>query len=400
MRRLLLGLLILMVLIGGTGCEGDTVNDTANATLSTLQISPDKETVNGGGQVKLTAIGEDMNGNSMLVEPEWSIVEGSGTLDSKTGSIVTFYAEAYNTGEVTVRALYDNIQDEITIGVDHLLEGSPDDYLFPTPNNLSDDPIPKTNSIFINTGEPVDNYNLMVPGYWVDNFGKEQNIFDNFPVSYVLSGDLDTPHPFLDMGWFVENQPHSYYHVDINLFPNEILQPVDPELFGGHDELLKPMIQIPRISKKRYYILLEHHVLTSGDLIDKGISNSLGTESTKTIEFAQSTTAEVSASVGWEFASASASLSKTVSTKTADTVSIKEERTETRDIWYVNDTGEDVIIGIYQIVDVYYLSDDEGKSLSESEHFQTWNIDGINLTQEIHIKTDERRHKEWRESEL
>src|SRR6056297_2231398 len=104
MRKLFLGLLILMLLISVTGCEGD--NDSA--TLSTLDISSDMETVARGGQIELTVIGEDEEGYSMFVEPEWKITKGPGAIYTE-GSQVIYYATDHDfSGEVEIQATVDD----------------------------------------------------------------------------------------------------------------------------------------------------------------------------------------------------------------------------------------------------------------------------------------------------
>ncbi len=67
-----------------SGTATVTVTTTPSA-LATITVSPDPASVVANGTQQFTATGRDGNGNTFLITPVWSVVNGGGTINPATG---------------------------------------------------------------------------------------------------------------------------------------------------------------------------------------------------------------------------------------------------------------------------------------------------------------------------
>jgi hypothetical protein len=353
MRKLYLGLLILMMLISVTGCEGD--NDSA--TLSTLNISSDMETVARGGQIELTVIGEDEEGYSMFVEPEWKITKGPGAIYTE-GSQVIYYATDHDfSGEVEIQATVDNKTAVKTIIVELLLGAEP--VIWPEVDNM-DDILPYKTETVETVGQPLDFYrvNQMVHNY-------SQGILHIRPIVYLENGNFVDPYDSLSYGklW------NYIYANDGKKLPEKIY-----------------------LSTRVYYKLLGSVSFEYPDSSKWTKSVTYGTTKTKATEFAKETSAELSAEGSWGWGSVQATVSETIQKKTTESFSIMEENTTDWGlVFYAKEDKPKTLGGVYQREVVFYLSDSVGVPIDESAVFKDYKLPAREFT----VQTENYRGKSW-----
>ena len=73
----------IMVTSGGVSATA-TVTVTAGA-LATIEVTPTPASLAVGAMQQFTAVGKDMGGNVVSINPVWSVVNGGGTIDASTG---------------------------------------------------------------------------------------------------------------------------------------------------------------------------------------------------------------------------------------------------------------------------------------------------------------------------
>ena len=325
------------VVIGSTGCEG--LFDSA--TLSSLEISSEQETIAGGGEVTLTASGKDEDGKLMSVEPEWHIVSGPGALSSE-GSETTYYATDMSYGgEVKIEARVGDITEEKVITVERLLGSEP--VQWPEPDSM-DYILPHKTATVQTVGEPLDHYQVSQIVY-----NQIRNITQIKPIVYVKDGALVDPYDSLPNG-------QSEYLIFIE---------------GGYIAGGEKLPEKPHLSWRVHYELLGSASFEYPDTVEWSRSVTYGTTKTKATEFAEETSAEISAGGSWGWGSVQATVSETIEKKTSESLAIMEENTTK---WRFNISSKKkepkTLGGIYQRVVTFYISDSEGVPVDESSVFE------------------------------
>lgn len=93
--------------------DSATVEVTAGA-LASITVTPDPKSLGSGDTQQYTAVGEDANGNTVVITPIWSVVNGGGSINS---SGLFTAGTTSGTFDNTVQATSDGISDQATVTV-------------------------------------------------------------------------------------------------------------------------------------------------------------------------------------------------------------------------------------------------------------------------------------------
>jgi len=115
-RCSILGLLV-FVILSLSGCLLG-----AGGPIAEINISPTHDVLFSGGTTTFTAVGKSANGKTVAIEPEWTILSGTGSLNTK-GVSATFQATDWDfEGFVVIQASFGEIQSDLaTITISPLL---------------------------------------------------------------------------------------------------------------------------------------------------------------------------------------------------------------------------------------------------------------------------------------
>lgn len=303
-----------------SGCLFGALNITA------LELEASDYLLGFGETVQLSAKGITDTGKTVSVIPQWEIVSGKGTL-GKTDFQVSDWDYV---GDVVLKATYNGVSAELTVTINDLLRNYPDPFPQPASPWVALPAV--TESYLVTIGEPVD--------YFTDW------VYINFN-GRIIKG----------WGRFV--------------WEGKIMVPDDPSPGTWANPLFyQELPEIPRLSHRVHFELLETQVLGRGTNFEKSISNRQGTTYEKAVELASRLTSETHAEAGWSWGKVETTLTLEISKRTQESVKVEKEQTVTRTWSFIHPNDYDTYLySSWNKVDTFYLSDSNGVPLEESPIF-------------------------------
>lgn len=293
-----------------------------------LELGASSNTLSFGETVELVAMGTTKTGRVVSVIPTWEVVFGSGTVGESD-----FQASDWNyEGDITLKATYNGVSSELTLTVAGLLRDYEDPFPIPSSPWVS---LPaKTDATLVKVGDPVD--------YFKD---------------YVY---LRMPNRSTIKGWgrFV--------------WDGAIMLPDDPSPATWLNPLLyEEIAEIPRLSHRVHFELLEVQVLGRGTNFEKSISNRQGTTLEQSQELVKRLTSETTAKAQWGWGEIQTTLTAEITSRTQQSVKIEKEQTVTRTWSFIHPNDFDTYLySSWNKVDTFYFSDSNGVPLEESPIFE------------------------------
>ncbi len=292
-----------------------------------LELVASDSTLAFGEIIELSARGTTKTGRVVSVIPTWEIVVGTGTVGESN-----FQASDWDyEGDVTLKATYNGVSSEINVTVAGLLRDYDDPFPKPTSPWVS---LPsKTESTLVKIGDPVDFFS--------------NHVYLLMPNGGTIKG----------WGRFV--------------WDGEIMLPDDPSPATWANRLLYEEIpEIPRLSHRVHFELLEVQVLGRGTNFKKSISNRQGTTLEQTQELVKRLTSETTAKAQWGWGEIETTLTAEITSRTQQSVKIEKEQTVAREWSFTHPNDFNTYLySSWNKVDTFYLSDSNGVPLEESPIF-------------------------------
>jgi len=313
---------------------------TAPGPLTEIELSPNVGAIMGGEDLTFMAIGKSEEGETMTVQPEWTIVSGAGALRAE-GKEAMFRAVNHQyEGDVVVEARVGDISAQAVITVSRPLMGTNPFPRLDDPNEL----LPETTKPVVTVGEPVDTYRIE---RMLTEFILDTRISFLFPTEYVKNGSIIAPQTGLP-----SNNWTFYHWKDSRELP-----------------------EIPRLSHRVHWELINQEVLSRGTNYSRTVEHKSGTEKVHATEFAWSVSSETKAKATWGWGEVQETITATVSSKTSNSVAVKEETSVSEEWSFTNPNDADLYVySSWNRVDTFYLSDSNGIPVDESPIFADYDL--------------------------
>ena len=314
--------------------------------IQTLELSASHDILGFGETVQLSAVGKTTKGKKTAVIADWKLVEGAGTLGESS-----FKASSWNyEGPVVLRASYQGVSAELTLTINDLL-GEPNP--FPRPSGPSA-VLPKaTSPDLYQIGEPVSNYAELITwwvNYPIDNFGTFKDMWSYF----VRNGSIQIPGPVVR---------GSYAKANIADYVYEELLP-----------------EIPRLSRRVHYELIDSEVLEGGGDFSQTISYRQGTKLEQAEALFYRLIPVIATSYGWGWSSLAGNLEREIERRTQESVKLEQDKIATSTWSFAS--PDDALYYLHSAwvrVDTFYLSDSQGLPLEYSPVFAKYGFSSCPL---------------------
>ena len=155
------------------------------------------------------------------------------------------------------------------------------------------------------------------------------------------------------------------------VWEGEIMIPDDPRPATFANPMhYKELPEIPRLSHRVHFELLDSQILAQGTNFERSVSNRKGTTFEESKELSQRLSSETNATVGWGWGQIETTLTYEISERINTSIKIEEETTVTRTWSFINPNDHDMYLYSYwNKVDTFYLSDSNCIPLEESTIF-------------------------------
>lgn len=295
--------------------------------ITSLELGASAELLGFGETVGLSAQGKTEKGKTVTVIPKWEIISGAGTLGDSE-----FQASDWDyEGDVVLRATYNGVSAEITLTIQGLLRDYPDP--FPQPSSAFASLPAVTEEYLVKIGEPVDYF---VDKVWLLVMNRQIWGWGRF----VWDGTIMLPDDPSPATW------------------------INPKLY-------EEIPEIPRLSHKVRFELIESMVLARGTNYDRSVSHEKGTTYEEAVEMASRITSETHAEAGWSWGKVETTLTMEFTKRTQQSIKIEQKEKVTRTWSFVNPNDRTYYLySSWNKVDIFYLSDSNGVPLEESPIFE------------------------------
>jgi hypothetical protein len=310
--------------------------------VESLELTASQEVLAFGETVQLNAVGRTTTGKTVAVIPDWELVQGTGTLGESS-----FRASSWGyEGPVVLRASYQGVSAELTLSINGLL-GEPNPFPRPSGPNAA---LPKaTDPDLYQIGEPLSEYAEYI-FYWVTYpFGDLQAAKELLSY-FVRDGNIQKPE-------LMASEKNRYARVAImdRIYEEELL----PE--------------IPRLSHRVHYELIDSEVLGGGTSFSRTISYRQGTTLEQVTELHARLVPDMANSHGLGWSNLSRHLARQILKYTQEAVEVEPEQTAVSTWSFASpDDALHYLHTAWVRVDTFYLSDSGGTPLERSGLFSDY----------------------------
>ena len=341
MRRCSAVLSLILISLVMSGCLFSGAGE-----IQTLELSASHDILGFGETAQLSAAGITKMGRKRPVIADWEFVEGAGTLEGASYRASNWSYE----GPVVLRASCQGVSAELILTINGLL-GEPNP--FPRPSGPGA-VLPKaTSPDLYQIGEPASTYAELI-GWWVtypfDNLAAFKEMWSYF----VRDGAIQMP-ALVQRGNYAKANIADYVY----------------------EELLP---EIPRLSRRVHYELIDSEVLEGGAGFSRTISYRQGTKLEQAEALAYRLIPLIATSYGWGWSSLAGNLEREIQKRTQESVKLKQEEVVTSDWSYFS--PDDALYYLHSAwvrVDTFYLSDSQGIPLEYSPVFAKYEFSSCPL---------------------